>query len=217
MTIRVLIVDDHPLYREGLRSAISSMPAIEVAGEASDGDVAIREAIELDPDVVLMDLQMPTMNGIDATRALRKACPRTAVLALTMLEGDEAITAALRAGAAGYLLKGADRNDIERAITDVAAGAMVVGNGVANRVLTWFTASTATSPVLPFPDLTDREREILDLVARGLTNTTIARRLSLSDKTVRNNISNLFTKLGVQDRAAAVAKARDVGIGLSPT
>jgi DNA-binding NarL/FixJ family response regulator len=216
MTIRVLIVDDHPLYRDGLRSAIRSMPEIEVVGEAADGDEAIRRTVDLDPDVVLMDLQMPRLNGIDATRALQTTSPRTAVLALTMLDGDEAITAALRAGASGYLLKGADRAEIERAITDVTGGAMVVGNGVANRMKTWFAAGSHASPALPFRELTDREREVLGLVARGLTNTAIARRLSLSEKTVRNNVSNIFAKLGVENRSAAVAKARDAGLGIDP-
>ncbi|MDN5749791.1 MAG: response regulator transcription factor [Pseudonocardia sp.] len=213
MTIRVLVVDDHPLYREGLRSAIAAMPAIEVVGEAADGDEAVQQVLALDPDVVLMDLQMPHVNGIDATRMLRTASPRTAVLALTMLDGDEAVDAALRAGASGYLLKGAGRAEIERAISDLAGGAMVVGNGVADRMRMWFAAGSRACPATPFPDLTAREREVLDLVARGLTNTAIARRLSLSEKTVRNHVSNVFAKLGVESRSAAVASARDAGLG----
>ncbi len=217
MTIRVLIVDDHPLYREGLRSAIRGMPGIDVVGEAADGEEAVRQTESLDPDVVLMDLQMPRLNGVDATRTLRTSSPRTAVLALTMLDGDEAITAALRAGASGYLLKGADRAEIERAITEVAGGAMVVGPGVANRMKSWFAAGNHASPAVPFAELTDREREVLVLVARGMTNPAIAQRLSLSEKTVRNNVSNIFAKLGVENRSAAVAKARDAGLGIGPT
>lgn len=215
--IRVLVVDDHPLYRDGLSSAVRAMPGIEVVGEAADGDEAVRRTLELDPDVVLMDLQMPRLNGIDATRALRSASPRTVVLVLTMLDGDEAVGAALRAGAAGYLLKGADRAEIERAITAVAGGAMVVGNGVAERMRTWFAADAGAPAVIAFPGLTAREREVLDLVARGLTNSAIARRLSLSEKTVRNNVSNVFAKLGVGNRSAAVAAARDAGLGVGPT
>ncbi|RZT85492.1 LuxR family two component transcriptional regulator [Pseudonocardia sediminis] len=216
MTVRVLVVDDHPLYREGIRSAVRAMTGIEVVGEAVDGDDAVRQARDLAPDVVLMDLHMPGTNGVDATRALRAADPRTAVLALTMLDDDQAISAALRAGASGYLLKGAGRAEIERAIVGVAEGGMVVGDGIAARVRQWFSAGSDASPAMPFPSLTGREREVLGLAAHGLTNAAIARRLSLSEKTVRNNVSNVFAKLGVATRSAAVAKARDAGLGVGP-
>jgi DNA-binding NarL/FixJ family response regulator len=213
MTIRVLVVDDHPLYREGLRSAIRTMPEIEVVGEAVDGDEAVRLVLELTPDVVLMDLQMPRRNGVEAMRELRTVSPSTAVLALTMLDDDEAVGAAMRAGASGYLLKGAGRDEIERAVVDVAGGALVVGTGVADRMRTWFAAGVGAGPIPAFPGLTAREREVLDLLARGLTNPAIARRLSLSEKTVRNHVSNVFAKLGVENRSAAVATARDAGLG----
>jgi DNA-binding NarL/FixJ family response regulator len=208
--IRVLVVDDHPLYREGMRSAVLAMTGIEVVGEAADGDEAVRLTLELVPDVVLMDLQMNGRNGIEATRALREAGSRSAVLALTMLDEDEAVGAALRAGASGYLLKGADRAEIERAITGVAHGALVVGHGVADRMRRRLATD---APAVPFPDLTSREREVLDLLARGLTNTAISRRLSLSEKTVRNNVSAVFAKIGAGSRSAAVAMARDAGLG----
>lgn len=212
MSVRVVIVDDHPLFRDGLRGALASMPGIEVVGEAGDGDAAVEVVERLSPDVVLMDLQLPGRDGVAATRAVRSSRPATAVLVLTMLDGDEAITAALRAGASGYLLKGADRAEIERAVTSVAAGGMVVGAGIAVRVRTWF-ATGAAAPSVAFPQLTQREQQVLDLVARGLTNSAIARRLMISDKTVRNHVSAVFAKLGVNDRAAAVAAARDAGLG----
>lgn len=211
--IRVVVADDHPLYREGLRSAVGAMRGIELVGEAVDGPEAVRRTLELDPDVVLMDLQMPRLNGVEATREVRATRPRTAVLVLTMLDDDEMVAAALRAGASGYLLKGADRAGIERAILEVAGGAVVVGHGAADRMRRWLDADGPAAPAVAFPDLTAREREVLDLMARGLTNAEIARRLTLAEKTVRNNVSAVFTKLGVGSRATAVARARDAGIG----
>jgi DNA-binding NarL/FixJ family response regulator len=160
-----------------------------------------------------MDLHMPGMNGIDATRAVTAARPETAVLVLTMLEGDDSVFAAMRAGARGYLLKGADRAEIGRAIESVASGGVVFSSGVAERVLGFFAAGSSSQPLQPFPELTDREREVLDRVARGLTNAEIARRLVLSAKTVRNHVSNVFAKLHVAGRAEAVAQARDAGLG----
>jgi DNA-binding NarL/FixJ family response regulator len=213
MSLRVLVVDDHPLYRDGLVTAIAAMPDVEVVGDAGDGAAAVDMAKELEPDVVVMDLHMPELNGIDATRRIVADRPTTAVLVLTMLESDDSVFAAMRAGARGYLLKGADRAEIRRALEAVANGEVVFSAGIASRVLSFFAAGPSAPALTPFPTLTEREREILDLVARGLTNTAIAQRLVLSSKTVRNHVSNVFTKLQVAGRAEAVAQARDAGLG----
>lgn len=211
---RVLVVDDHPLYREGLLTALSAADGVEVVGEAGDGQEAVERVAELSPDVVLMDLHMPGLTGVEATRAISAAHPAVAVLVLTMLDGDDAVFAAMRAGARGYLLKGAGRDEITAAIAAVSRGEVVFSAGIASRVLSFFSGSAAAGPVAqPFAELTEREREILDLVARGLTNPAIARRLVLSEKTVRNHVSNVFTKLQVTGRAEAVARARDAGLG----
>jgi DNA-binding NarL/FixJ family response regulator len=208
-----VVVDDHPLYREGLVTAIHTLPGTEVVGEASDGQRAIEVVTRLLPDVVVMDLHMPVMNGVDATRAITTAHPEVAVLVLTMLEGDDSVFAAMRAGARGYLLKGADRAEIARGLEAVSHGEVVFSASIAGRVLSFFAAGGTRDVAVPVPELTEREREILDLVARGLTNAEIARRLFLSDKPVRNHVSNVFAKLHVAGRAEAVARARDAGLG----
>lgn len=213
MSIRVLVVDDHPVYRQGLTTALGASPVLEVLGEAGDGAAAVAAVADLAPDVVLMDLHMPGTGGIEATELVVRRHPGVAVLVLTMLEDDASIFAAMRVGARGYLLKGAGRAEIERAVVAVAAGEVVFSAGAADRVLGFFAGAVAT-PVVTFPQLTEREREILDLVARGLTNSEIARRLVLSAKTVRNHVSNVFAKLQVAGRAEAVARARDAGMGV---
>jgi DNA-binding NarL/FixJ family response regulator len=211
MTIRVLIADDHPLVRQGLQAALAPLEEIEVVGEATTGQEAIREAVLHQPEVVVMDLQMPELNGIQATRELARAVPTAAVLVLTMFEDDDWVFAAMRAGARGYVLKGAEAQEIARAIMAVAGGEAIFGPAVATRVLTYF-AAPPTTPT-PFPELTTREREVLDLLAAGHPNHQIADQLGLSGKTVANHISAIFAKLQVADRTQAILRARDAGLG----
>jgi DNA-binding NarL/FixJ family response regulator len=211
MTIRILIADDHPLVREGLKAALAPLPEVEIVAEAATGQAAIREAVLHQPDVVVMDLQMPELNGIDATRELGRVVPSAAVLVLTMFDDDDWVFAAMRAGARGYVLKGAEQQELARAIMAVAAGEAIFGPAVATRVLAYF-ATPARTPT-PFPELTDREREVLDLIAAGHTNHQIAERLGLSAKTVANPISAIFAKLQVADRTQAILRARDAGLG----
>ena len=209
--IRVVVVEDHPMFRNGLVALLDDEEGIEVAGQAASGEVAVEVVTALDPDVVLMDLHLPGLSGIEATSQITDRQPRTAVLALTMLDDESTILSAMRAGARGYLLKEATPDEIVRTVLAVAAGQAVFGGAAATRTLAALRATRHETR--PFPILTDRETEVLDLIARGLTNASIAERLYLSDKTVRNHVSNIFTKLGVSDRAAAVAHARDGGLG----
>lgn len=212
--IRILIVDDHPLMREGMRALVSSYADIEVAGEAADGEEARREVLRTSPDVVVMDLHMPGTNGVDATRAILRAAPDTRVLVLTMFEDDESVFAAMRAGASGYLIKGAQQEEIILAVRSVAAGQAIFGPTVAKRIIAYFSAApAATRSAEPFPELTAREREVLDLIAAGRPNSTIARTLVISTKTVSNHISAIFAKLQVADRAEAIVRAREAGLG----
>lgn len=210
--MRVLIVDDHPLFRAGLNTALHGVPDVEVVGEADTARGAVDAAAELRPDVVIMDLDLPGGGGITATRNLLAVAPDTAVLVLSMLSGDDAVFASLRAGARGYLLKDADRAEILRGLRAAHNREVVFSAGVASKVLSWFDGRPSGSP---FPQLTEREREILDLVAHGLTNSAIADRLTVAEKTVRNHVSNVFAKLHVDSRAQAVARARDAGLGTS--
>lgn len=213
---RVLIVDDHPIFREGLRGTLSTAADLEVVGECGDGREAVAAAERLQPDLVLMDLHMPGIGGVDATRQIVTASPHITVLVLSMLADDDPVFAALRAGARGYLLKGARPEDILRAVRSVARGEAVFGPGIAERVLAYFAEAHARPQPPAFPELTAREREVLALVATGARNAEIASRLHLSPKTVRNHISNIFAKLQVADRADAIAAARTAGLGLGP-
>jgi DNA-binding NarL/FixJ family response regulator len=215
--VRVLIVDDHPVVRDGLRALLDSIDDAEVVAEAASGIAAIREARTHRPDVVIMDINLDGsdgsdgIDGIEATRRIRRLVPHAAVLVLSMLEDDDSVFAAMRAGARGYLLKGASQGDIERAIQTVAGGGAFLGSQVARRVLGLLTAPRQEVP--PFPQLTGREREVLDLIATGLPNRQIATRLDISAKTVSNHISSIFAKLHLSDRAAAIVQARDAGLG----
>jgi len=212
--IKIVIVDDHPLMREGLRALVASLPDIEVVGEASDGEAARREVQLTHPDVVVMDLHMPGTNGVEATRAILHTTPASRVLVLTMFEDDESVFAAMRAGAAGYLVKGAMQDEIIRAIRAVAAGQAIFGPSVARRIIDLFARSPRPTPhAEPFPELTTREREVLDLIAAGRNNAAIARQLAISVKTVSNHISAIFAKLQVADRAEAITRAREAGMG----
>lgn len=209
----VLVADDHPTFRRGLRAVFDSVDGFAVVGEAADGESAVALAAELQPDVVVMDLNMPGLNGIDATRRIVAADGQVAVLVLTMLDQDEAVFAAMRAGARGYVVKGADTEDVLRALESVARGDAVFGPAVASRVLSYLTRPlSARDPVL-FPELTEREREVLELLARGRSNNQIAGELFVAPKTVRNQVSSIFAKLQVSDRAEAIVRARRAGLG----
>ena len=215
--IRVLIADDHPLFREGLHGLLESLADTEVVGEATRGDEAIREAKALQPDVILMDIKMPGINGIEATRQIVSASPHVSILMVTMLEDDESVFAAMRAGARGYVLKGANQAEILRSIRAVASGEAIFGPSIAKRVLGFFAAAQPTIPSRAFPELSERETELLALMAQGRANQEIAEQLGLSLKTVRNHVSNIFSKLQVADRAQAVLRAREAGLGYGKT
>jgi DNA-binding NarL/FixJ family response regulator len=208
----VVVVDDHPMFRAGLRTLVEEADGLAFAGEAADVETLMTVCQEVVPDVVLMDVKLPGLSGIEATRQLTSTLPHTAVLILTMLEDDTSVFAAIRAGARGYILKGSAPDDILRAIHTVAAGEVIFGSALARRMGHFFTAGR-DGEAHPFPELTSRERDVLELVAEGLSNADIASTLALNEKTVRNNVSNIFAKLLVADRGAAVAKARSAGIG----
>jgi DNA-binding NarL/FixJ family response regulator len=211
--IRILITDDHPRFREGMQLMLRHAPDVELVGEASTGEEAIDRAAALQPDVILMDLRMPGVHGVEATRRIIETSPHIRVLVITMYEDDDTVFAALRAGARGYLLKGADKAEVLRAIRAVASGEAIFGPAVAQRLIQYFASQRPAIPPPAFPELTDREREILALIAQGRSNAEIAARLVVSLKTVRNHVSNIFSKLEVADRTAAILRARQAGLG----
>jgi DNA-binding NarL/FixJ family response regulator len=210
--IRVLIVDDHASFRSGLRALLETADDFLVVGEATSGPDAVAASASLHPDVILMDVTMPGGDGIEATRRIVDAAPHVAIVVLTMDGGDESVLRAIGAGARGYVLKGAQRAELFRAIRALAAGEAIFGPGIARRLAAYVTAPGGGGPP-PFPDLTDRELEVLDLVARGRSNAEITAYLGLSPKTVRNHVSNIFSKLPARDRAEAIVMAREAGLG----
>jgi DNA-binding NarL/FixJ family response regulator len=210
--LRLLIADDHPLFRKGMRTLLGTVPDFALVGEAETGQEAVTRSLDLQPDIVLMDLQMPGGSGIEATREIVAASPTTKVLVVTLFEDDDSVFAALRAGSRGYVLKDTDEDEMVRAIRAVGNGEAIFGPGVASRVLAYFAASRRGAPQL-FPTLTDREREILHLLAQGKSNPVIAQALRLSAKTEANHVSNIFGKLQVADRAEAIIRAREAGLG----
>jgi DNA-binding NarL/FixJ family response regulator len=216
-TIRVLIADDHAVYRWGLRTLLDSEPDTEVVGEASTGKEVVERAAEIRPDAILMDIQMPGINGIEATRRIIEANQQIGVVILTMYEDDDSVFSAMRAGARGYVLKGAHPSQILKVLRAVASGEAYFGPEIARRLMSFFSAPKPASPVEAFPELTSREVEILDLIAQGHSNAKIAARLFVSPKTVANHLSHIFTKLQVADRAHAIIRARDAGLGKEVT
>jgi DNA-binding NarL/FixJ family response regulator len=216
--IRLLIADDHALFREGMRALLGAMPDIEIAGEAADGEAAVAQAAALRPAVILMDINMPGGGGLEAARRIRAAQPEAGIIMVTMVEDDGSVFAAMRAGARGYVLKGAHHEDILQAIRAVAGGQAIFGPGIAARMMHFFEVlAAAPGPAATvFPELSEREREVLQLIAGGANNKEIADRLVISGKTVSNHITNIFGKLQVADRAEAIARAREAGLGQAP-
>jgi DNA-binding NarL/FixJ family response regulator len=215
--IRIVVADDHPVVRGGLVAMLRTIPGLDVVGEASDGDAAVHAVLEYRPDVILMDVRMPGKDGIEATRQIRELVPDCRVLIVTMYDDDATVFTAMQAGAQGYLLKDAEQDDIVRAVHGVVAGEAIFGPGVAARVLAYFSdPPRAVAPESPFPELTDREREVLDLLAQGRRNADIAAHLYLSPKTVSNHLTVIFTKLQVAGRGEAIVRAREGGLG-TPT
>lgn len=211
-SLTVLIADDHPLFRKGMRSLLETMTDITLVGEAKSGREAVELATVHQPDLVLMDLQMPEGSGLAATRELSKISPTIRILVVTLFEDDDSIFTALRAGAHGYILKDADEEEMMRAIRAVGKGEAIFSPAIATRLMDYFAATSQQVPQEVFPELTEREREILTLIARGESNAAIAEQLMISLKTVRNHVSNIYNKLQVADRAQAVIRARDAGL-----
>lgn len=211
--IGVLVADDHEAFRAGLLGLLATAPDVAVVGQAASGDAAVSACARLAPDVVLMDLEMPGGGGIEATRAIRAAAPHVAVLVLTMSDDEASVFEAVQAGARGFVLKGAGRTELLRAIRAVAAGEAIFGPGVARRLMAYFARPAPSRAVEAFPELTVREREILELIAQGRSNAEITAHLVVAPKTVRNHVSNIFAKLAVRDRSEAIVRAREAGLG----
>lgn len=210
--LRVMVVDDHDNFRRGLEAMLTAADSVELVGTAADGRTAVEVALEQQPDVILMDLHMPRLNGVEATARIVQSSPHIGVLVLTMVEDEDSVFAAIRAGARGYLLKGARRSEILRSIEAVSAGEVIFGPGIADRMMSYFRGVRLKPTTQAFPQLTERERVILGRIADGLENAEIARELGLSVKTVRNHVSNIFAKLQVAHRAQAVILAREAGL-----
>lgn len=210
---RVLVVDDHPVYRDGLVLTLATSHDFEPVGEAGTAEAALELIADRRPDMVLMDLRLPGMSGIEATRRMLAEDSRILIVVVSMLEDDDSIFAAMRAGARGYLLKGADRDELLTALHAVARGEVIFGAAIARRVMAFFSGRSPSAAAAAFPELTEREREILERIARGEPNAVIAQRFGLSDKTVRNHVSSILNKLQVADRAQAIVRARDAGLG----
>ena len=213
--VRVVVADDHQIVRDGLVALLGALDGIEVVGTDADGRDAVHVVGETVPDVVVMDIQMPHLDGIEATRFITRAHPDVRVVMLTMNEDDETVMSAIRAGASGYLLKGSGASEVLHAIEAAADGGMVFGASLAGRVASYLSGGGPAPSEAPFPELTDRERSVLDLLAAGRSNDDIARSLYVSNKTVRNLVSSIYTKLHTAGRAEAIIKAREAGLGRS--
>ena len=211
--LRILIADDHPLFRKGMRTLLMATPGMEVVGEAPTGQEAIELAASLQPEVIIMDLQMPGINGIEATRQILQRCQEIRILVVTLFEDDASVFTAMRVGARGYILKDAKEEEILRAVRAVGSGEAIFSPAIATRLMTFFAATHSGVAKELFPQLSEREREILQLIARGSTNSDIARSLSLSVKTVSNYVSTILSKLQVADRTQAIIRAREAGLG----
>jgi DNA-binding NarL/FixJ family response regulator len=210
---RVLVADDHTLFRYGIKAMLANAEDFEVVGEAASGEEVVEKVAQTRPDVILMDIQMPGINGIEATRRVLEKYPSIGVVVVTMFEDDDSVFAAMRAGARGYVLKGADAEEVLKVVGAVAEGEAHFGPEIARRLMAYFSAPKPAAPSEAFPELTAREAELLDLIARGLNNAEIAKRLYVSQKTVRNHVSNIFLKLQVANRAQAIVRAREAGLG----
>lgn len=211
--LRILIADDHPLFRDGIRLMLSTAPDMKLIGEATSGDEAVRLAAELQPDVILMDIKMPGINGIEATRQILQASPHIRILIVTMFEDDASVFTTMKVGARGYVLKDADKEDMLRAIRSVGRGDAIFSAEIASRLSDLFSSGNLTVPKEQFPTLTTREREILHLIVQGASNAEIADLLGLTSKTISNYISNIYSKMQVVDRDEAILRARETGLG----